>query len=187
MGRYNAVFRLIDALRLFPAAIVAVLLPTLFRTRDGAFIRRLSAGLTAVGLAVGGVSFIVAPALVTTAYGPQYAPAIPVFRILVLAFPLLSLNYGLSHQLIGWGGQRAYAGSCGIALVVNLALNAVLVPGMGDRGAAWATLGTEGVLTMALVSALAAVRSRAASSPVSSATPRARDPAEPDLPRAPRP
>ncbi len=30
----------------------------------------------------------------------------------LLSFPLMSLNYALTHQLIGWNGQRAYAAMC---------------------------------------------------------------------------
>src|SRR5262249_29495773 len=34
----------------------------------------------------------------------------------------------------------------GAALVVNIGLNLVLIPRMGNRGAAWSTLGTEAIL-----------------------------------------
>ena len=57
----------------------------------------------------------------------------PAFRILLLSFPLLSLNYALTHQLVGWDGQRAYAGLCALALVVNVAVNARLIPALVDR------------------------------------------------------
>jgi O-antigen/teichoic acid export membrane protein len=60
----------------------------------------------------------------------------------------------LTHQLIGWDGQRAYAAMCGAALVVNLALNSWLIPTLAIDGAAWATLGTEVFLTVGCVSAL---------------------------------
>jgi O-antigen/teichoic acid export membrane protein len=73
--------------------------------------------------------------------------AVPAFRILTLSFPLLSLNYVLTHQLIGWGRQRAYATVCGVALVANIALNARLIPALSIEGAAWATFWTEAVLT----------------------------------------
>ena len=187
VARYNAVFRLVDALRLFPAAILTVLLPAVFRRRDGAFIWRLSAGLTTLGLGIAGACIAAGPLLVRAAYGAQYAPAIGMLRVLLLAFPLLSLNYGLTHQLIGWGAQRAYTLICAGALVVNIAVNVALVPAFGGLGAAWATVATEVVLTIALVSALAAVRSRASSWPAPSAIPTALDPADPAPPRAGRP
>jgi O-antigen/teichoic acid export membrane protein len=88
-------------------------------------------------------------------YGERYADAVPAFRILLLSFPLLSLNYALTHQLIGWNGQRTYATLCASALAINIALNARLLPAMSIDGAAWATLGTELFLTCGCVLALA--------------------------------
>jgi len=79
---------------------------------------------------------------------------VPAFRILTLSFPLLSLNYALTHQLIGWNGQRIYAAICAAALIVNVALNARLIPIASMAGAAWATLGTELFLTVACLAAL---------------------------------
>ena len=55
----------------------------------------------------------------------------------------MSLNFALTHQLIGWDGQRAYAGLCALALAVNVGLNARLIPAWSIEGAAWATLATE--------------------------------------------
>jgi O-antigen/teichoic acid export membrane protein len=103
--------------------------------------------------------------LIPLFYGPRYAPAVPAFRILVLSFPLLSLNYALTHQLIGWDGQRAYAALGGSALGVNLALNAWLIPALSIDGAAWATLGTEMFLTGGCLAALSIGRARAAPHP----------------------
>jgi O-antigen/teichoic acid export membrane protein len=144
---YNAVFRLVEALRLFPAALLAVVLPSVFRQRDGRLVWRLSSGLAAFGVVVAAVLYGSAPRIVGLAYGAAYLPAVPAFRVLLMAFPLLSLNYGLTHQLIGWDGQRAYAAICGAALVVNLLMNALLIPRLASVGAAWSTLGTEIFLT----------------------------------------
>jgi hypothetical protein len=66
----------------------------------------------------------------------------------------MSLNFVLTHQLVGWNGERAYAGLCALALVVNLVMNARLIPAWSIDGAAWATLGTELFLTAGCVVAL---------------------------------
>jgi O-antigen/teichoic acid export membrane protein len=66
----------------------------------------------------------------------------------------LSINYALTHQLIGWGRERLYAAICAVALIVNIALNARLIPSMSLDGAAWATLGTELFLTASCLIAL---------------------------------
>ena len=161
VAQYGAVFRLIDAMRLFPAALLAVVLPVMFRGRDVAFLWKLSLGLTAFGLVTAVVLYAAAPILVPLAFGEAYATATPLFRILLVAFPLLCLNYGLTTQLIGWNGQRAFAAIGGAAVVANVAMNTCLIPRMAAAGAAWATIATEALITLACVYALGRVTGRA--------------------------
>ena len=154
VAHYSAVFRLVDAMRLMPAAVLTVVLPRLFGARDPEFARRLAGGLTAFAVLVTLVTWPLAPWLVSVAYGPAYADAAPILQILLLSFPLLTLNYSLTHQLIGWNQPRAYALCCMAALIANLALNAWLIPRTAAIGAAWATLGTEVVVTVMCLAAL---------------------------------
>ena len=93
-------------------------------------------------------------------------PAIPVFRILTLSFPLMALNYALTHQLIGWDRHGAYAAICAGALVFNVALNARLIPALSMAGAAWSTLLTEVVLTAGCLAALWGGANRTAAVPL---------------------
>ena len=160
VGLYNAVFRLVEALRLFPAAALAVALPSLCRARDARPLVRVASGVTAFACAVTLVLWIAAGWLIPMLYGPRYAQAVPAFRILALSFPLLSLNYALTHQLIGWDAQRAYALVCAAALVGNVAMNARLIPALSIDGAAWATLGTELIVTAGCAAVLAALTRR---------------------------
>jgi O-antigen/teichoic acid export membrane protein len=151
---YNAVFRLVEALRLFPAAVLAVALPALCRTTSVRPLLLVSAAVTLFSAAVTFVCWLAAGRLVALVYGAQYADAVPAFRILVASFPLMSLNYALTHQLIGWNGHRAYAAICAAALVFNVGLNARLIPALSITGAAWSTLSTEALLTLGCVAAL---------------------------------
>jgi O-antigen/teichoic acid export membrane protein len=160
VGLYNAVFRLIEALRLFPAALVAVMLPTLVRAAGPAPLLRMSTALTAFGVAVAVVLQVVAARLVPMLYGAGFTEAVPAFRILAAAFPLMALNYALTHQVIGWNGHRAYAALCLGALIFNLALNTRLIPASSMNGAAWSTLATEALLTAGCIGILARARSR---------------------------
>jgi O-antigen/teichoic acid export membrane protein len=151
---YNAVFRLIDALRLFPAAVLAVSLPALCRADDLMPLARVSAAVTAFAVVAAAALWVAADTLVPMLYGARYRSTVPAFRILALTFPLLSLNFALTHQLVGWNRQRAYAVVCGAALAVNVALNAWLIPAWSIQGAAWATLGTELCVTSGCLVAL---------------------------------
>jgi O-antigen/teichoic acid export membrane protein len=158
---YNAVFRLVDALRLFPAAVLAVMLPALCRAENLATLARVCAAVTAFAIVASAALWLGADGVVTLAFGETYRFAVPAFRVLLFAFPLLSLNFALTHQLVAWDRQRAYAGICAAALAVNVALNAWLIPVWSIAGAAWATLGTELCVTSGCVIALGALRRRA--------------------------
>ena len=160
VARYNAVFRLVEALRLFPAAVLAVALPSLCRAHDWRPLRVVAIGITAFAVAVSAVLAAGARDLITLLYGVGYAEAAPAFRVLLFSFPLLSLNYALTQQLIGWNGQRAFAAISVAALATNVALNAWLIPALSIEGAAWATLGTELVVTSGCAIALAALHPR---------------------------
>jgi len=155
---YNAVFRLVEALRLLPAAVLAVALPALCRAADTRPVARISAWLAAFGIVTSVILWIAADWLIPFVYGSEYSGGVSAFRILLLSLPLLSLNYALTYQLVGWDRQHAYARLCAIALAVNLALNARLIPALSIDGAAWATLGTEAALTIGCLIALAASR-----------------------------
>lgn len=157
---YNAVFRLVEALRLFPAAVLAVALPALCRSDDAGPVRRVSFAVTLFAVLVTAAVWPLAGWAIPFVYGPDYGGAVPAFRILLLAFPLLSLNYALTYQLIAWDGQRAYAAICGVALVANVAMNAALIPARSIEGAAWTTLWTEALLTAMCALALRARRAR---------------------------
>ena len=151
---YSAVFRIVDAMLLLPAAVLTVVMPRLFGARDPEFARRLASGLTVFAVLVTVMVWPLAPWLVSVTYGPAYAGAAPILQILLLSFPLLTLNYSLTHQLIGWNQPRAFALCCVAALIANLALNAWLIPKTAAIGAAWATLGTEIVVTVTCLAAL---------------------------------
>jgi O-antigen/teichoic acid export membrane protein len=114
----------------------------------------LSALLTFGAIGVSTVLWLGAGRLVPLLYGASYGDAVPAFRVLLVSFPLMSLNYALTHQLIGWHGHRAYAAMCATALVVNVALNTRLIPANGIVGAAWATFVTELVITCGCLIAL---------------------------------
>ncbi|HWF83464.1 MAG TPA: polysaccharide biosynthesis C-terminal domain-containing protein [Vicinamibacterales bacterium] len=144
---YNAAFRLVETVRLFPAAVLAVTLPSLCRATDTRPLRRVAGAVSIFAVVVTPMLWAAAGWGLPIVYGTSYAAAVPAFRILILALPLMSLNFALTHQLIGWDGQRAYAVICAVALAVNLALNVFMIPALSIEGAAWATVWTEIVVT----------------------------------------
>ena len=157
-GAYNAAFRIVDAMRLLPAAVLAVFLPALVRARSRETLLRVSLGLAAAGAAAAAALVPLSGWLLPAIYGPPFAAAVPAFRLLLVAFPLMALNYALTTQLVAWNRHRAFALLCAAALVVNVGANARLIPALSIVGAAWATLLTEVFLTAGCLVALAPVR-----------------------------
>lgn len=147
VGGYNAVFRLIEALRLLPAAVLAVTFPLLVQAADTQVLRGIAGRLAVAGTALAVVCAAGAPFIVPTIYGDTYAYASTAFSVLALALPLLFLNYALTHQVIAWDGQRAYLLIAALALGGNVIANLLLVPTRGIVGAAVATVLTEVIVT----------------------------------------
>jgi O-antigen/teichoic acid export membrane protein len=167
VGLYAAVFRIVDALRLLPAAALAVALPALCRAADLRVAMMLAARLTAVALVGAAVAAVAAPWLIPAMYGPAYAAAVPAFRVLLIGFPLMTLNYVLTQQLVAWNGHVAFAGLAAVALAVNVAANLALIPSASIAGAAWSTVWTEVTITIGCTVILGTGQHRrsAASSP----------------------
>jgi O-antigen/teichoic acid export membrane protein len=154
VGGYNAVFRLVEAARLLPAAVMAVTFPLLVNATDTGLVQRIGGWLTLAGAAAALISAAGAHLIVTTIYGVPYGYTASAFAVLSLALPLFFLNYALTHQVIGWDGQRAYLWITAAALAGNIAANLLLVPSRGIVGAAIATVLTELVVTAGCVLAL---------------------------------
>ncbi len=156
VGGYNAAFRLVEALRLLPAAVMAVTFPMLVQTTDMQLVRTIGGRLAVAGLALAAVCGLGATVIMPLIYGESYAYAAPAFAVLALALPLFFLNYALTHQVIAWDGQRAFLTIVTIALAGNVAANLLLVPTRGIVGAAIATVLTEVIVTAGCLYALRA-------------------------------
>ncbi len=156
VGGYNAAFRLVEALRLLPAAVMAVTFPMLVQTSDLHLVRKIGGRLAVAGLALAAVCWPGAAVIVPLIYGESYAYAAPAFAVLSLALPLFFLNYALTHQVIGWDGQRAYLAIVTTALAANVTANFLLIPSQGIVGAAVSTLLTEIVISAGCLYALRA-------------------------------
>lgn len=154
VGRYNAAFRLVDALRLFPAAVLAVHFPALCAAADLGVARRLAGVLAAASLIAVLAIGPFAREWLTLVYGATYGGAAPALVVLVLCLPLFSLNYVLTTQLAAWDQGRAYVAVAGLALAANLAGNTWLIPEGAMVGAAWSTLLTELVVSAGCLAAL---------------------------------
>ena len=154
VGSYNAAFRLVDAVRLFPAAALAVAYPQLCAATSLAPLRRLSSALAVGSLIVAAGVFAAATPLLTLLYGDGFAAAAPALRTLAFSIPLFFVNYGLTHQMIAWERQQAYLVVACAALVTNVVGNALLIPNLAMIGAAYSTFLTEVVVCVGCLAVL---------------------------------
>jgi O-antigen/teichoic acid export membrane protein len=106
-------------------------------------------GAVAIPITVG--SFLLAPQIFGTLYGPKFEPAVRFYQLLVLVIPLRMLGNTLGTAItsVDRQGQRAFI--VGVAAALNVGLNLILIPIWSIMGAVVATLVTESWVFLAYV------------------------------------
>jgi O-antigen/teichoic acid export membrane protein len=156
LGRYAAAYRFLDAVIALAAALGGPLFPRLSSVAIAAPAqarRLLEAGwrpLLALALPLTLGTVAIADDIVRLLFGPAFAGAAPLLRVLILGtLPLFWVNVA-NHALIAadrvWPLVRVYA----VSALVNVVGNVLLVPRWGAGGAAVATVVCEW-LNVALV------------------------------------
>jgi O-antigen/teichoic acid export membrane protein len=148
IGAYSAAYKIFEGLMILPAVVLAATFPPLARANNQREKQRrwevaLVALLLTLGVGVGGVLFLGSGRIVALLYGAGFTRAVPSLRVLSLAVPILFVNFGLTHFLIARDLEQRNVVFAGLMLVVNVAVNLILIPRLGGPGAAWATLITE--------------------------------------------
>ncbi|MCK4649187.1 flippase [bacterium] len=95
-------------------------------------------------LAVGGT--ILARPIMNLLYGTRYESGIVAFQILIWMVVIIWVNTIYSRGLLACDRQNKYAIAVTVGAISNIILNFLLIPPLGLKGAAIATLVTEGVL-----------------------------------------
>ena len=96
------------------------------------------------------VPYLSAP-LVTVMYGAQYHDAAAVLQLLALVGGLATLGLFNGYALLALGITRPWMWITGAGVMLNLLLNALLVPSLSFIGAAWAQIGSEILMVGATV------------------------------------
>lgn len=174
LGAYGAAYKFFEGAMIVPAVLLAVAFPRLSRAhRDPEAQRRLERQLgvllLALGTAAGGICFFGGVPLVRLTFGVGFVRAVASLSVLAWGLPLLFLNFGLTHFLLARDMGRATSLLALAMLVLNVVLNASLIPGRGGPGAAWATVLTEVALTLGCLGALRESRTQQ-SAPVAART-----------------
>jgi O-antigen/teichoic acid export membrane protein len=149
VGYYNAAYTLVTFFLNVGTAYSLTLLPQLtrlhqVRTEQVRLYHDAMAHVFAAGLPVALGGSLLAGPIIGLLYGPAYAPASGPFLLLVWSIPLCLLRDVPLMALQAAGREGKILRVTLLAAVLNLGLNAVLIPRWGIAGAAVATLVTEG-------------------------------------------
>jgi O-antigen/teichoic acid export membrane protein len=120
-----------------------------------ALTRRALVWLSALALALGGLTALFARPLLTVAFGARYGAAAGTLTLLAAATVLIAPAGVLGTALVAVGRLRALGVQVGASLVVNVLALAVFAPRFGADGAAAATLACESVGLVLVVRAAA--------------------------------
>ncbi|MHC4503515.1 MAG: oligosaccharide flippase family protein [Planctomycetota bacterium] len=104
-----------------------------------------------VGLAVAPVVAFFADPLVPAVFGSKYDESIPVLRILFLTTPGLYGAFVMIYLAQALHREAAAIRILIMIVLINIALNAIVIPAWGAVGAAWATVTTQSLLALVLV------------------------------------
>ena len=155
-GSFAAAARLADAAKVVPYAYLGALFPALSRQAlhlDGDRVthRGSSLLLPAYGLAAALALSLFAGPLAGLLYGPGYAPAVPLLRVLAWALPPYAVSALLSLEMVTSGRERPVVLATAASLGASVILYALLIPAQGAAGAARAALAGECIQALLFV------------------------------------
>jgi O-antigen/teichoic acid export membrane protein len=150
VGIFGVAYRLVEATQFIPAAMAVAMLPWLARATAAGHGYRLGLkAVTAVLLPLGLVFVLFAKPIVEILYGHAFDRSVLPLQLLGMITLLYGLNAFSSASLIARDRPLAYAALIGPVIVLDIALNFVLIPRYGADGAAF-----DALLASALLAAL---------------------------------
>lgn len=145
VGIYSIAYKLTYAFQFVPLALVAALYPALsYAIADDAKSRMLVEGalkyLALIVFPIVGGIYAIAPELIAAYASPEYQSALYPLRILIFSLVFTFLDFPVGALLNARMRQNTKTGIMGATLVLNVILNAVLIPLYGLVGASIAAL-----------------------------------------------
>jgi O-antigen/teichoic acid export membrane protein len=164
-GVYAAAYRIIDVSMTPVRSLVAAAYPQFFRRGVGGVRATYpyALGLISKVALYGGFAFaglwVFAP-LLPHILGSKYEAVVPALRWLALIPFLRCFHVLLADALSGAGFQRTRAAIQVLMALLNIALNMAILPRYSWRGAAWTSLGCDGLLVILFWSTILYYRRR---------------------------
>lgn len=149
VGWYNAAFRPVSTLAVIPIVYLSAVFPVMARLHTSSasslqFIGRKSFHymlVIAVPIAVG--TTILAQRIITVIYGPDYVNSGPVLQVLIWSMAFIFPTFVFTNLLYSINRQMTAAKITAACALLNVILNAILIPKYSGTGAAIATVATQ--------------------------------------------
>ncbi len=156
-GVYSAAYRAAMLFQIVPYVLAYVVSPKLFRsTKDGIGLHRHLNGsmlvLSALGALIGLELWWYAEPICLLAYGEKYAAAAPVLRAYGVYTFLAYVRTPASWFVATSDRLRRTTFFYLICAATNVAINLYAIPRFGPEGSAWATVASEAILLLLMLS-----------------------------------
>jgi O-antigen/teichoic acid export membrane protein len=152
VGVYAAMYKILDNAGFVPMAVMVTLFPImagLFPADPPRLRRMMQVAIDYLSfVALGGLALTIAAAepIIELLYGSEFTSGSTVLTILIAAFFPICIGNVAGNMVVAMDLQRRYIWLAALGLVLNVALNVVLIPAYGIEAAAWVTLATEVVV-----------------------------------------
>jgi O-antigen/teichoic acid export membrane protein len=150
-GVYGAAYRVIDVTMTPIRSLAAAAYPHFFRKGVGGMAQTYPYALsliakTSIYGAFASAGLWLAAPILPHILGNQYRGVLPAVRWLALIPFLRCIHSFMADALSGAGLQRVRTGIQVMVALINIGLNVVILPRYSWRGAAWTSLGCDGLL-----------------------------------------
>ncbi len=157
-GLYGSAYQFLSPLMFLPAAVMGSFFPVLsaIQASDPARMRRLVQVcmdvMAAIGLPILAGTLALSGPIIHLMYGPEFARADGLLVIIMVAFVLICFGTMAGSLSVLLGLQWRFAIYTTIGAIANVVLNLVLIPPYGAWGSAWATVATEAITMVLMLS-----------------------------------
>lgn len=156
VATYSVAFKFVDLVGMIPWAIGTAALPVLVRhwpdDREG--FRRVILQITRLLVALAGLLaagfLVLADQVVPLLYGHEYADAAAPAKVVVLSQCVAFAAEAALLVLIAAGRHHRFPVIASLGLAFNIIANLLIIPRHGYMGAAWVTLATDVLVSLAL-------------------------------------
>ncbi len=153
-GIYRAAFTLIEVSLFIPNIVTSTTMPSMARlwkedrkTLEALFKKSFQM-LLLIGLLGTAGYYILARLGILIVFGEKFLSSVPVLRILAFAVPFMFLNSLFGSYMNATGRELTFTKITGFAALLNVVLNYFLILNYGAKGAAVATVVSQGIASV---------------------------------------